>query len=49
MKELNIPALDPFFIDEYLFNYDAGDVSGKCLFKNFYMRGLADMKILDVR
>jgi len=49
IPELNIASLDPFFLDEYLLNYEAGDIAGKALFKNVYTHGLSGIKILDVR
>lgn len=49
IPELNISALDPFYLDEYLLHYDSGDISGKCLFKNVYTHGLKNVKITDVR
>lgn len=49
IPELNISALDPFYLDEYLLHYDSGDISGKCLFKNVNTYGLRGVKITDVR
>jgi len=49
IPDLNISALDPFYLDEYLLSYDAGEIAGKCLFKGSLVHGLLGVKITGVR
>nr|XP_018916203.1 PREDICTED: protein takeout-like [Bemisia tabaci] len=49
VPELNMTGLDPLYVPEYIQDYEGGEIYGKGIVKNSYVRGLAGLKVLDVR
>lgn len=49
IKELDIPPIDPLYIEEGLYEYGSGSIQGKTIVKDAYTYGLSDAKFQSVR
>lgn len=49
LPELNVPALEPLFIDQMAMENDAGAVRIKALFSNIICKGASNYTVKEVR
>lgn len=49
IPELDVPSLDPFFVDFQSNNYRVGDVTGQIVTKNVKSYGLSKTRFLSVK
>ena len=49
VPELNVPILDPFYIEYQVNDYKVGEVVAKVVSKNVNMYGLADLRFYSVK